>query len=132
MLNVDVSDCDYIVFKFAEGTPAGCKAAFWTGQDNVDIPAGSTEYKYVFKDDSNCKIAGGIIPQVTVITLGANMAGTTIKLKGVYKHSTVATGINAVQTGKQETKKAVKRVVDGKVVIDRGDKAFGVNGAEIK
>lgn len=85
--NVNVKDCDYILFKFAEPTPSGIKAAFWKqgGTDNVDVPTGSTEYKYVFAEDSKCAVKDGVLPQLTLLTIYAGTA-KTVKITGIYKH----------------------------------------------
>lgn len=93
MYDVDVKDCDYILFKFAEPTPSGIKAAFWKqgGTDNVDVPEGSTEYKYVFAEDSKCAVSNGILPQLTLLVIYPG-SSKTVKITGIYKHSTVASG----------------------------------------
>jgi len=85
MKNVDVSNCDYILFKFAEPTPEGLKYAFWTNNKNSDLPAGVTEFKYVFAEDNENEIKDGIIPEVSLLTIFAE-AGKVVKVKGVYKH----------------------------------------------
>ena len=72
MYDVDVKDCDYVIVKFAEPLPAGWHIAFWAkeGQDQVDIPEGATEYKYVFADDEKCAVSeDGILPQICLLTL---------------------------------------------------------------
>ena len=84
MLDIDVKDCDYVVVKFAEPVPAGIKIAFWNGNDNVEIPEGDTEYKYVFATDPKCAIANDVLPQICVLTLWN--AGKVVKISGVYKH----------------------------------------------
>lgn len=87
MYNVDVKDCDYILFQFAAPLPSGIKAAFWSqgGTDNVSVPEGVTEYKYVFAEDSKCAVKNGILPQVTLLTIYAG-SSKTVKIKGIYKH----------------------------------------------
>ena len=94
MLNIDVKDCDYVVVKFAEPIPEGWVIAFWKGLDNVAIPAGSTEYKYVFADDDNCAIENDILPQICVLTLWGAQKPLTVKVTGVYKHRVGTTKIN--------------------------------------
>ena len=93
MYNVDVKDCDYILFRFAEPIPSGIKAAFWKqgGTDNVDVEAGVTEYKYVFANDSKCAVKDGVLPQLTLLTIYAGSA-KTVKIKGIYKHSIYGEG----------------------------------------
>lgn len=83
MLNVDVKDCDYVVIKFAEPTPAGLKASFVEGEGNEDVPEGVTEWKNVIAD--NTAVKDGIIPQITLLTIFGT-AGTSVKVEGVYKH----------------------------------------------
>ena len=83
MLNVDVKDCDYVVIKFAEPTPAGLKASFVEGEGNEDIPEGVTEWKNIIAD--NTAVKDGIIPQITLLTIFGT-AGTSVKVEGVYKH----------------------------------------------
>ena len=83
--DIDVKDCDYITIKFAEPLPNGINAAFWaqSGTDNVGMPAGTYEYKYVFADDAKCAIANDILPQLTLLTLWNSQ---TVSIAGVYKH----------------------------------------------
>lgn len=89
MMNVDVKDCDYVVIKFAEPVAAGWKLAFWSGQDLVDVPAGSTEYKYVFADDAKCGVKDGVLPQICMMTFfGGYTAPLEAKVVGIYKHQT--------------------------------------------
>lgn len=83
MLNVGVKDCDYVVIKFAEPTPAGLKASFVEGEGNEDVPEGVTEWKNVIAD--NTAVKDGIIPQITLLTIFGT-AGTSVKVEGVYKH----------------------------------------------
>lgn len=85
MMEVDVLNCDYVLIKFAAPTPAGVCVSFWEGQKNVQIPEGSTEYKYVLADDN---FEGSKLPQIALITI--NNPGKEVYLTGVYKH------INAV------------------------------------
>jgi hypothetical protein len=94
MLNIDVKDCDYVVVKFAEPIPEGWVIAFWKGLENVAIPAGSTEYKYVFADDDNCAIENDILPQICVLTLWGAQKPLTVKVTGVYKHRVGTTKVN--------------------------------------
>ena len=83
--DIDVKDCDYVTIKFAEPLPNGINAAFWaqSGTDNVGMPAGTYEYKYVFADDAKCAIANDILPQLTLLTLWNSQ---TVSIAGVYKH----------------------------------------------
>ena len=85
MKNVDVSNCDYILFKFTEPTPAGLSYAFWTDNKNKELPAGITEFKYVFAEDNESEIKDGIIPEISLLTIFTG-AGKVVKVAGVYKH----------------------------------------------
>ena len=88
MVNVDVKDCDYVVIKFAEPVAAGWHLAFWSNQDLVDVPAGATEFKYVFADDPKCGVsAEGVLPQICMMTFfGGFQAPLVAKIEGIYKH----------------------------------------------
>ena len=89
-LNVDVAGCDYVVMKFAEPVPSGWCVAFWEDQTNEMIPAGSTEYKLIFAEDSHKDIGvkDGVLPQLTLMTRpwGEDVGTVSIKVSGVYKH----------------------------------------------
>lgn len=94
-LDVNVADCDYITYKFAEPIPAGISYAVWSKSGNRADPLGTgiTEFKYVFADDPTCAIAGNVIPQVSLVTVFAQ-AGKVVKVKGIYKHKTSETDYN--------------------------------------
>jgi hypothetical protein len=134
MYDIDVTNCDYVVVKFAEPVPAGWCIAFWAqgGTDNVEIPAGSTEYKYVFADDPKCAIENDILPQICVLTLWGAEKPLVMKVTGVYKHQNgefnAISGINS----NWNDGKVHKVLRDGKIVIIKGDKEYNVNGAAIK
>ncbi len=134
MYDIDVANCDYVVVKFAEPVPAGWCIAFWAqgGTDNVEIPAGSTEYKYVFADDPKCAIENDILPQICVLTLWGAEKPLVMKVTGVYKHQNgefnAISGINS----NWNDGKVHKVLRDGKIVIIKGDKEYNVNGAAIK
>jgi hypothetical protein len=87
-MNLDVKGCDYVVIKFAEPVAAGWHLAFWSNQDLVDVPAGATEFKYVFADDPKCGVsADGILPQICMMTFfGGFQAPLVAKIEGIYKH----------------------------------------------
>ena len=89
MLDVNVANCDYITFKFAEPAPSGLLYSMWAknGYATKTLPAGSTEFKYVFADDTGCAIANDVIPQITLVT-GNKVGDKTVKVEGVYKHLT--------------------------------------------
>lgn len=87
MMNVDVKDCDYVVVRFAEPVAAGWKLAFWSNQDLTDVPAGSTEFKYVFAEDPKCGVNDGVLPQICMMTFfGGYTAPLEAKVIGIYKH----------------------------------------------
>ena len=94
MLNVDVTDCDYITMQFDSPVPSDLSYSFWSGIKSADLPA-ETELKYVFADDAGCEIKGGVIPQVAVISINKG-AGIVLKVKGVYKH--LASGTTYTRT----------------------------------
>ncbi|MBO4663142.1 MAG: prolyl oligopeptidase family serine peptidase [Bacteroidaceae bacterium] len=85
MMDIDVTDCDYVIVKFAEPVPSGWCIAFWDGQDNVAIDAGVTEYKFELEPNM---ITTGKLPQICVLTLWGASKPLTLKVTGVYKHST--------------------------------------------
>lgn len=86
MMEVDVKDCDYILIKFAQPVEGGWRAAFWSGTDTVEIPAGSTEFKYEFDSST---LQTGILPQICLMTLWGAPNPLVAKVIGVYKHSTI-------------------------------------------
>ena len=87
MCDVDVENCDYIIFMFAEALSiSGLRYSFWNGQDLAEFPQdGITYFKYIFADDDDCAIVNNVIPQVTLFTWFGNF-GKEVKVKGVYKH----------------------------------------------
>ena len=97
MMNIDVTDCDYVIIKFAEPVAAGWHLAFWSNQDLVDVPAGATEFKYVFAEDPKCGIQNGILPQICMMTFfGGFEAPLTAKVTGIYKHRNPSTKIDGM------------------------------------
>ena len=88
MYDIDVKDCDYVTVKFAQPAPKGWNIAFWAqgGTDNVEIPEGVTEYKYVFADDAKCAIKDDVLPQICVLTLWPGGYPFDMKVYGIYKH----------------------------------------------
>ena len=96
MMNIDVTDCDYVVVKFAQPVAAGWRLAFWSNQDLTEVPEGAKEYKYVFADDPKCGVTDGILPQICMMTFfGGFTAPLEAKVVGIYKHSIVPVDINA-------------------------------------
>lgn len=89
-LNVDVTDCDYVIIKFAEPVPSGWVVAFWEDNTNEVVAEGSTEYKLVFSEDTHKDIGvkNNKLPQITLMTRPwGEVANPTIaKVIGVYKH----------------------------------------------
>ena len=99
MMNVDVTDCDYVVVKFAEPVAAGWRLAFWSNQDLTEVPEGAKEYKYVFADDPKCGVTDGILPQICMMTFfGGFTAPLEAKVVGIYKHMIAADDIDAPVT----------------------------------
>ncbi len=88
MFDIDVKDCDYVVVKFAEPVAAGWNLAFWGKNDlsTVAVPAGATEFKYVFADDEKCAIANDVLPQICMLTLSGAQKPLVAKVEGIYKH----------------------------------------------
>jgi hypothetical protein len=87
MEKLDVTDCDYLIIRFAEPVAAGWHLAFWSGQDLTDVAEGTMEYKYVFADDPKCGVQNGVLPQICMMTFfGGFQAPLTAKVLGIYKH----------------------------------------------
>jgi len=84
--NVDVTNCDYVVFKFASETPAGLSYSFFGGTDAESFPQGVTEFKYVFSEHSNTSYSStNVLEQVTLLKIFGD-GGESVDLIGVYKH----------------------------------------------
>jgi|GEM_PF-1328545 len=131
MMNVDVKDCDYVVIKFAEPVAAGWKLAFWSNQDLVDVPEGATEFKYVFADDPKCGVVDGVLPQICMMTFfGGFTAPLEAKVVGIYKH--IAGVADAIEEVEVAAPAARKYMENGKLVIIKDGKKFGVNGVAVK
>lgn len=129
MYDVDVTGCDYVVIKFAEPIPSGIRAAFWaqTSQDNVELDAGITEYKYVFANDTKCAIQNGILPQITLLTL---WNAQTVKISGIYKHLDEEGQVQINDIDAAKAKRNGKFYKKGQFVILNEGKAFSLNGIE--
>ena len=131
MMDVDVKDCDYVVVKFAEPVAAGWKLAFWSNQDLVDVPEGATEFKYVFADDPKCGVVDGVLPQICMMTFfGGYTAPLEAKVVGIYKH--IAGVADAIEEVEVAAPAARKYMENGKLVIIKDGKKFGVNGVAVK
>ena len=131
MYDVDVTDCDYVVIKFAEPIPSGIRAAFWaqTSLDNVELDAGISAYKYVFANDTNCAIQNGILPQITLLTL---WNAQTVKISGIYKHlAEEPDAIDAIETA-EDVKADGKYMENGKLVIIKNGHKYNASGLRIK
>ena len=113
MYDIDVKDCDYVTVKFAQPAPKGWNIAFWAqgGTDNVEIPEGVTEYKYVFADDAKCAIKDDVLPQICVLTLWPAIEG-------------VETAEDAVKDGKY--------FINGQIVIVKNGVKYNAAGVAIK
>ena len=106
MFDIDVKNCDFVVVKFAEPVAAGWELAFWAKNDNstVAVPAGATEFKYVFAEDAKCAIVDGVLPQICMLHLWTGTTPLVAKVKGVYKHKLpVADAISNIATDAQKT-----------------------------
>ena len=90
MMPVDVEGCDYVVVYFATPAPEGWKLAFWNNQDLVDVPAGATEFKYVFAEDPKCDVKDGVLPQICMMTFFGAPNPLEAKIYGIYKHKVPA------------------------------------------
>ena len=86
MMPVDVEGCDYVVVYFATPAADGWKLAFWNNQDLVDVPAGATEFKYVFAEDPKCDVKDGVLPQICMMTFFGAPNPLEAKIYGIYKH----------------------------------------------
>lgn len=86
MMDVDVKDCDYVLIKFAEPVKGGWHAAFWSGTDTMDVPAGTTDLKFEFEPSM---LQTGVLPQLCLMTLWGAPNPLVAKVLGVYKHSTI-------------------------------------------
>ena len=133
MYDIDVKDCDYVTVKFAQPAPKGWNIAFWAqgGTDNVEIPEGATEYKYVFADDAKCAIKDDVLPQICVLTLWPGGYPFDMKVYGIYKHKTIATDIKGVETAEDAVKDG-KYFINGQIVIVKNGKQYNANGVELK
>jgi len=99
-MNVDVADCDYVIIKFAEPVAAGWRIAFWGNQDLAEIPAGSTEFKFVFADDTKGAVTNGVLAQICLMTFfGGYTSPLEAKVIGIYKHSTLTpTAVSGIKS----------------------------------
>ncbi len=133
MYDIDVKDCDYVTVKFAQPAPKGWNIAFWAqgGTDNVEIPEGATEYKYVFADDAKCAIKDDVLPQICVLTLFPGGYPFDMKVYGVYKHKTIASDIEGIETAEDAVKDG-KYFINGQIVIVKNGKQYNANGVELK
>lgn len=98
-MNIDVEDCDYVIIKFAQPVAAGWKIAFWPNQDLTDIPAGATEYKFVFAEDPKGNaVTNNTLAQICLMTFfGGYVSPLEAKVTGIYKHSTITpTAVSSV------------------------------------
>jgi hypothetical protein len=132
MYDVDVTDCDYVVIKFAEPLPNGICAAFWaqSSTDNIELDAGISEYKYVFANDTKCAIQNGVLPQITLLTLWN--PGKVVKISGVYKHlAEEPDAIDAIETA-EDVKADGKYMENGKLVIIKNGHKYNASGLRIK
>ncbi len=133
MYDIDVKDCDYVTVKFAQPAPKGWNIAFWAqgGTDNVEIPEGATEYKYVFADDAKCAIKDDVLPQICVLTLWPGGYPFDMKVYGIYKHKATANAIEGVETAEDAVKDG-KYFINGQIVIVKNGVKYNAAGVAIK
>ena len=83
MLNVDVSDCEYVCIKFAEPVPdSGWWVSFWSNNGWEALEKGVSEYVYTPTDSDR---SSGL-PQCSLLTTAWGTSPTQqIKVTGVYK-----------------------------------------------
>jgi len=127
ILDVDVKGCDSIVIKFAEPIPSEILASFAPKGSTANFPLteGITEYKIAL-NDSNCDVHDGVLSQITLLTLWKNEK--VVKIAGIYKHMTEE-GLTSVESVETENAPVAKKVmVNGKVVIVKGNDAYELNG----
>lgn len=86
MMDVDVKDCDYVMIKFAEPVNGGWYAAFWSGFDTIEVPAGTTDFKFELEASM---LQTGVLPQLCMMTMWGTPNPLVAKVKGVYKHSII-------------------------------------------
>ena len=122
--------CDVVV-KFAEPVAAGWELAFWakSDQSTVAVPAGATEYKYVFAEDAKCAIVDGVLPQICMLHLWTGTTPLVAKVKGVYKHQLpVADAISNIATDAQN---ATVFNMNGQKVNKAQKGLFIINGHKV-
>lgn len=95
MEDIDITDCDYVVIRFAEPVGRGWHLAFWADTKLVAIPAGSTEYKFVFEQSM---IDEGLLPQLCMMTYFGSPAPLEAKVSGIYLHCTKASPVATIKT----------------------------------
>jgi len=134
MLNVDVTGCDYILFKFANPTPSELQYAFWNHDNKTaELPEGITEFKYTWSEDEDCRVVDGKIAEITLLTMWKE--NKTVDLIGVYKHKIAQSEeeADAIKSVEVEDAASVKKMlVNGKLVIVKGGKTYNVAGSLIK
>jgi len=83
MLNVDVSDCEYVCIKFAEPVPdSGWWVSFWSNNEWEDLEKGVSEYVYTPTESDR---SSGL-PQCSLLTAAwGTSPAHQIKVAGVYK-----------------------------------------------
>lgn len=87
MFDVNVTNCDGFVIKFAEPVTSGWHMSFFKQGDNatVEIPAGTTTFEYKFS--SGAVINNNILQQITLLNLWGATFPLTAKVEGIYLHS---------------------------------------------
>lgn len=115
MMNVDMTDCDYVLIKFAEPVAQGWKVAFHEGTALDDVPTGATSVRF---DLTPTMRSEGKIPQICMMTFFGTRTPLVAKVEGVFKHNVkdASDGIAAIET-------------DGSVNFD--NRWFDLNGHQI-
>ncbi len=103
IMDIDVKDCDYVMIRFAQPVEGGWHAAFWSGISTIEIPAGTTDFKFELEPSM---IQTGILPQLCLMTMWGAPKPLVAKVKGIYKHSTVEvpTGVETLKTNETKGK----------------------------
>lgn len=98
MEDIDVTNCDYVILKFAEPITDGWEVGFWDSYSSEPIPSGSTEYKYVFSEDPLCAVTNNVLPKIMLMSnydYDYEEGALQLKVTGIYKHKLKA----AMKTG---------------------------------
>ena len=85
----------------------------------------------MFADDPKCGVVDGVLPQICMMTFfGGFTAPLEAKVVGIYKH--IAGVADAIEEVEVAAPAARKYMENGKLVIIKDGKKFGVNGVAVK